>query len=423
MNKEKYKPRIMDKIISSYFDVASSICIEGIKWCGKTTTAKRISKSQFYVGLEEKNSSNKELAIINPKFVLDGKTPRLIDEWQNVPALWEAIRWEVDLRSKKNQFILTGSSTLKRKKVLHNKAERIVTLKMSTMSLFESNDSEGLISINELLLNNIETRFVESLTYKQLAYLIVRGGWPENLDSNSSNCHELPKKYINKILEEKSAEQNIKYNFKISKLILKSLARNFSTTISERSIITDILKNENKTISRPTLAKYIEFLNRLFLFDNLKPYHLEKSKIRTKWLEKRYFSDPSLVCALLDLTAEELEDNFALYQVLFKSLVIRDLKVYAQANEAKVFHYEDYLNNKLDVVIEFKNGSWCAVDIILGWSQLNTAARKLNKTVASITRNNPKPPVNKCIIVGFGNIVYKREEDGIIVIPINALKD
>nr|VZR99378.1 hypothetical protein MF5582_00041 [Mycoplasma feriruminatoris] len=324
---------------------------------------------------------------------------------------------------KKNQFILTGSSTLKRKKVLHNKPERIVTLKMSTMSLFESNDSEGLISINELLLNNIETRFVESLTYEQLAYLIVRGGWPENLDSNSSNCHELPKKYINKILEEKSAEQNIKYNFKISKLILKSLARNFSTTISERSIITDILKNENKTISRPTLAKYIEFLNRLFLFDNLKPYHLEKSKIRTKWLEKRYFSDPSLVCALLDLTAEELEDNFALYQVLFKSLVIRDLKVYAQANEAKVFHYEDYLNNKLDVVIEFKNGSWCAVDIILGWSQLNTTARKLNKTVASITKHNPKPPVNKCIIVGFGNIVYKREEDGIIVIPINALKD
>ncbi|WFQ93148.1 hypothetical protein MFERI15181_00033 [Mycoplasma feriruminatoris] len=337
MNKEKYKPRIMDKIISSYFDVASSICIEGIKWCGKTTTAKRISKSQFYVGLEEKNSSNKELAIINPKFVLDGKTPRLIDEWQNVPALWDAIRWEVDLRSKKGQFILTGSSTLKRKKVLHNKPERIVTLKMSTMSLFESNDSEGLISINGLLLNNIETRFVESLTYEQLAYLIVRGGWPENLDSNSSYCHELPKKYINKILEEKSAEQNIKYNFKISKLILKSLARNFSTTISERSIITDILKNENKTISRPTLAKYIEFLNRLFLFDNLKPYHLEKSKIRTKWLEKRYFSDPSLVCALLDLTAEELEDNFALYQVLFKSLVIRDLKVYAQANEAKVF--------------------------------------------------------------------------------------
>ncbi|AJK51025.1 ATPase [Mycoplasma capricolum subsp. capripneumoniae 87001] len=349
----------------------------------------------------------------------------MIDEWQEVPDLWDATREEVDKNTKSGLFILTGSSTPAHKGVLHSGAGRIVKLRMSTMTLFEFGNSAGILSLKDLLLDEIQARYVDELNFKELAYLIVRGGWPKNIEANFDDCEALPRSYIDSILESKLLdENNTRYNSNYIKLILKSLARNVSTTVSERSIINDISQNEVDSISRPTLSKYLDFLNNMFLFNNLEPYSLNpRSSLRVKQLEKRYFCDPSLACALLDLTPNKIMGDLNLYGLLFEGLVIRDLKVYAQANDAKVYHYQDYLDNELDAVIEFKNGEWCAIEIKLGLNQVEQAAKQLNKAIDAITRSKNKAPINKCIIVGFGNLVYKRKEDGIIVIPINALKD
>ncbi|QVK09361.1 ATP-binding protein [Mycoplasma mycoides] len=425
INNDNYMPRIMDKIIQKYLKIAGAICVEGPKWCGKTWTSRQNSNSEFLVGSAANAFSNRQLAILNPEYVLKGDFPRMIDEWQEVPSLWDATREEVDKYSKNGLFILTGSSTPTHKGVLHSGAGRIVRLRMNTMTLFESGDSTGILSLKDLLLDEIKTEYVDELDFKKLAYLIVRGGWPKNIKTSFDNCEVLPRSYIDSILESKLLDENNNaYNSNYIKLILKSLARNVSTTVSERSIINDISQNEVDSISRPTLSKYLDFLNNMFLFSNLEPYSLNpRSSLRVKQQEKRYFCDPSLACALLDLTPNKIMDDLNLYGLLFEGLVIRDLKVYAQANDAKVYHYQDYLDNELDAVIEFKNGEWCAIEIKLGLNQVEQAAKQLNKAIDAITRNKNKPPINKCIIVGFGNLVYKRKEDRIIVIPINALKD
>ncbi|WP_025220911.1 ATP-binding protein [Mycoplasma mycoides] len=425
INNDNYMPRIMDKIIQKYLKIAGAICVEGPKWCGKTWTSRQNSNSEFLVGSAANAFSNRQLAILNPEYVLKGDFPRMIDEWQEVPSLWDATREEVDKYSKNGLFILTGSSTPTHKGVLHSGAGRIVRLRMNTMTLFESGDSTGILSLKDLLLDEIKTEYVDELDFKKLAYLIVRGGWPKNIKTSFDNCEVLPRSYIDSILESKLLDENNNaYNSNYIKLILKSLARNVSTTVSERSIINDISQNEVDSISRPTLSKYLDFLSNMFLFSNLEPYSLNpRSSLRVKQQEKKYFCDPSLACALLDLTPNKIMDDLNLYGLLFEGLVIRDLKVYAQANDAKVYHYQDYLDNELDAVIEFKNGEWCAIEIKLGLNQVEQAAKQLNKAIDAITRIKNKPPINKCIIVGFGNLVYKRKEDGIIVIPINALKD
>ncbi|PTD31288.1 ATP-binding protein [Mycoplasma leachii] len=425
INNDNYIPRIMDKIIQKLLKIAGAICVEGPKWCGKTWTSRQNSNSEFLVGSAANAFSNRQLAILNPEYVLKGEFPRMIDEWQEVPSLWDATREEVDKYSQNGLFILTGSSTPTHKGVLHSGAGRIVRLRMNTMTLFESGDSTGILSLKDLLLDEIKTEYVDELDFKKLAYLIVRGGWPKNIKTSFDDCEVLPRSYIDSILESKLLDENNNaYNSNYIKLILKSLARNVSTTVSERSIINDISQNEVDSISRPTLSKYLDFLNNMFLFSNLESYSLNpRSSLRVKQQEKKYFCDPSLACALLDLTPNKIMSDLNLYGLLFEGLVIRDLKVYAQANEAKVYHYQDYLDNELDAVIEFKNGEWCAIEIKLGLNQVEQAAKQLNKAIDAITRSKNKPPINKCIIVGFGNLVYKRKEDGIIVIPINALKD
>ncbi|WP_434325860.1 ATP-binding protein [Mycoplasma leachii] len=425
INNDNYIPRIMDKIIQKLLKIAGAICVEGPKWCGKTWTSRQNSNSEFLVGSAANAFSNRQLAILNPEYVLKGEFPRMIDEWQEVPSLWDATREEVDKYSQNGLFILTGSSTPTHKGVLHSGAGRIVRLRMNTMTLFESGDSTGILSLKDLLLDEIKTEYVDELDFKKLAYLIVRGGWPKNIKTSFDDCEVLPRSYIDSILESKLLDENNNaYNSNYIKLILKSLARNVSTTVSERSIINDISQNEVDSISRPTLSKYLDFLNNMFLFSNLESYSLNpRSSLRVKQQEKKYFCDPSLACALLDLTPNKIMSDLNLYGLLFEGLVIRDLKVYAQANEAKIYHYQDYLDNELDAVIEFKNGEWCAIEIKLGLNQVEQAAKQLNKAIDAITRSKNKPPINKCIIVGFGNLVYKRKEDGIIVIPINALKD
>ena len=424
-DKTLYKKRVIDKTIEEYLSVAGAVCVEGPKWCGKTFTSYFHSKSQFMVGDPERNFSNRELASLDPNFVLQGETPRMIDEWQEVPSLWDAARFEVDKRGQKGQFVLTGSSTPVKKGVLHSGAGRIVRLRMNTMSLYESGDSSGQVSLKELCENRLSNQMVEEKSLLELATYIVRGGWPQNIDVPSSKCHLMPKAYIDALIHEdiQKLDGSIEYDERKFGLLLKSLARNESTTVSDSTLLRDVVQNDNESISRNTVAKYLDVMKRLFILNNQEPYAPSlRSSLRVKQNEKRHFSDPAMACALLNVTPNKLLGDLRTFGFLFEALVERDLAVYAQAFGGKLFHYQDYKNNEIDAVIELEDGRWCGVEIKLGSNQIEEAAANLKRINASLIENGHEGAQSLIVIVGVGNAAYKRK-DGVLVVPICGLKD
>lgn len=424
-NKEQYKKRIIDETIETYLKISGAICIEGPKWCGKTWTSSFHSKSEFLVGDPYNAFSNRQLAELNPSLVLQGETPRLIDEWQEVPSLWDATRAEVDSRNKKGQIILTGSSTPKTKGILHSGAGRITRLRMNTMSLFESGDSTGAISLQDLCNGNLRDQMVEEASLSQLAYLIVRGGWPANIGSDILAAHLMPKSYMTSVISTdlNKLDDGVEYSAHKAELLLRSLARNECTCASDLSLLNDIRETENESLGRNTVTKYLESLNRLFLFNNQKPFSPNfRSSIRIKQMEKRHFSDPAMACALLNLTSTKLLQDLNTFGFLFESLVERDLDIYSQSFGGKLFHYQDYKNNEMDAVIELEDGEWCAFEIKLGAKRIEEGAKNLIKVSSEIAKSGGKPPKIQCVICGLSNAAYRRA-DGVYVVPITALKN
>ena len=425
VNKSDYKKRIIDEVIEQYLKVSGAICIEGPKWCGKTWTSSYHSNSEFLVGDPKNGFSNRKLAELDPSLVLQGETPRMIDEWQKVPSIWDATRAEVDKRHKKGQIILTGSSTPKTKGILHSGTGRIVSLKMNTMSLYESGDSTGLISLKELCNGLLEPTMLEEVSLEKIAYLIVRGGWPENINVDCDNAHIMPRAYMSNIIKEdlNKLDDDIEYNQHKTTLLLKSLARNESTTVSDKKILDDIIENDNESMSRNTIAKYLESLNRLFVLNNQMPFSTNiRSSLRVKQMEKRHFADPAMACAMLNLIPQKLLNDLNTLGFLFEALVERDLEIYAQSFGGKLFHYQDYSNNEIDAVIELNDGEWCAFEIKLGANKIEEVAKNLTKVCADIVDNGGKAPKIKCIICGLSNAAYKRP-DGIFVVPLTSLKN
>lgn len=419
-----YRTRIIDSTIDDYLEICGAICIEGPKWCGKTMTSLYHSKSEFLIGDPTNNFSNRELAKINPSLVLEGDTPRAIDEWQEVPSIWDATRFEVDRRHKKGQFILTGSSTPRNKGILHSGTGRIVKLRMNTMSLFESGDSTGQVSLKELCEGKITPSLLKDVSLEKLAIYIVRGGWPENINVPKKKVHLLPKAYMQNVLEEDlhKLDDDAEYSSHKAELLLRSLARNESTVASEPSLLKDIAANE-ETMNRITLNRYLAALDRLFLFNNQPPFSPNlRSSLRVKQAEKRHFADPAMACALLNITPQKLLSNLNTFGFLFEALVEHDLSIYAKSMSANLFHYRDYSGNEIDAVIELENGEWCAFEIKLGGNRIEEAAANLNKVCRSIVDNGGKAPIIKCVICGFYNAAYERE-DGVFVVPITALKN
>ena len=424
-DKKDYRRRVIDKSIETYLQVSGAICIEGPKWCGKTWTSAYHSNSEFLIGDPSNNFSNRQLAELNPSFVLQGDTPRMIDEWQEVPSIWDATRAEVDKRHKKGQIILTGSSTPKTKGIMHSGAGRIVRLRMNTMSLFESGDSSGKISLSELCKGNLPMQMLEEVSLEKLAEYIVRGGWPENIAVDARVAHLMPRAYMDTVVGESlnSLDDGVEYNQHKVQLLLRSLARNESTTVSDSSLLKDIIEQDNESMSRNTIAKYLEALDRLFLFNNQPPFSPNlRSSLRVKQSEKRHFSDPAMACALLNITPEKLLGDLNTYGFLFEALVERDLSIYAAAFGAKLYHYQDYKNNEIDAVIELENGDWCAFEIKLGAKKIDEGAENLIKVCNDIEANGGKAPIIKCVICGLSNVAYIRP-DGVFVVPITALKD
>ena len=424
LDKSKYKKRIIDELLKKYLTLFGAVCLQGPKWCGKTWTALYHSNSAIMLGDPSKNFQTKELVNLDFDIALNGAYPRLIDEWQLIPSLWDAIRYRVDFKNNKGEFILTGSSTPHKKGIFHSGVGRIATLRMYPMSLFEAGFSSGLVSLSDICNHKFNTKIINNISLNQLVSLIIRGGWPENIEVDEKDIAIIPRNYIKTILENDTLLINDKkYNSLKMSLLLKSLARNESTTISNNKLLTDVKEINNNTIDIDTITNYLDIFNRLFLLDDIEPFSENiRSKTRIKQVRKRHFIDPSLPCALLNITSQLLVNDLETLGLMFESLCLRELRIYAQANDYKLFHYQDYNNDEFDAVIELEDGSWAAFEIKLGAHQIDNAAKKLIKISEKIKNSGGKGPKVLCVICGLTNASYLRD-DGVYVVGITSLKN
>lgn len=424
MKNENYYPRILDDLVKSHLGTFGAVCIEGPKWCGKTWTASIHSQSVMYLGDPSGSFQNKQLAKLDPKLILVGDTPRLIDEWQEVPELWDAVRFEVDKRGVKGQFILTGSATPAQKGILHSGAGRISTLRMRPMSLFESRDSTGQISLEDICDGNFSNVVTKEVSLSSIIKLILRGGWPGSLNIEESAYTTVAKEYLNAIINHDVYRlEGINRNTRKMNLLLKSLARNESTTVSLNTLRKDIKEHDEEALDNDTLSTYLTIFERMFLIENQKAFSTNiRSSVRLKQMEKRHFVDPSLACALLNVSEKMLINDLNSLGFLFESLCERDLRIYAESFNAKLFHYQDYSGIEIDAVIELENGEWIAIEIKLGSNQIDEAAKSLIKIRDKISEEGGNAPKVLCIICGISKAAYLRD-DGVYVVPITALKN
>lgn len=425
MVRKEYRPRLIDKKVNAYLDTFGAVCIEGPKWCGKTWTSSFHCKSEIYLGDPGGDFQNRRLAQINPSLILQGEQPRLIDEWQEVPQLWDAVRHKVDQGKHKGQFILTGSATPNHKGILHSGAGRIATLRMRPMSLFESGASLGQLSLEKLCKGEIKPVMTGEVDLRNIINLVLKGGWPANLNMPIKNAIRLPIEYLKAVLNDDVYRiDGVKRDLNKMQLLLRSLARNESTTVSNRILKNDIKSIDDEDIDVDTIANYLDVLSRLFLTDNLPPFSSNiRSSVRVKQAEKRLLSDPSLAAALLKASPDKLLSDLNTLGFLFESLCLRDLKIYAESFGASLYHYQDYNNNEMDAVVELQDGSWCAFEIKLGANQIDKAAANLLRIKNSIEKDpKGKAPSVLCVISGLSNAAYKRD-DGVFVVPITALRE
>ena len=424
MERKDYRPRLIDNIIDSYLEAFGAVCVEGPKWCGKTWTSSYHCKSEIMLGNPDGNFQNRQLAQMSPSLVLEGETPRLIDEWQEVPQLWDAVRYKVDQSGNKGQFILTGSATPNHKGILHSGAGRIAKLRMRPMSLFESGNSSGDISLKDICEGRIEPKISGEVDLRKLIDFIIRGGWPANQETPLKQAAYLPIQYIRAVLDDDVYRiDNVKRDKHKMELLLRSLARNEATTVTNKKLKNDIKEIDDEDIDVETVSAYLDVFQRLFLTDNQKPFEAKlRSSIRIKQAEKRHLSDPSLAAALLNATPEMLLNDLNTLGFLFEALCERDLKIYAESFDADLYHYQDYNNNEMDAVIAMPNGKWCGFEIKLGANQIDMAAENLIKIKNEIKANGGIAPDSLCVICGLSNAAYQRP-DGVFVVPITALRN
>ena len=424
MKNFNYKPRIIDEKIKKYLNTFGAILIEGPKWCGKTWSAKNICSSEFLLANPNGNFNNKRIAILNPELALQGSIPRLIDEWQEVPSLWDAIRGKIDENSQKGQFILTGSASINKNKYIHSGTGRIARLKMRPMSLFENGYSDGKISLKDISRGIINDFYTGNINLESLVDFVLCGGWPGNLNLNTNQSILVAKEYVKSLVNEDIYKvDDAKRDRRKISLLLKSLARNESTTASNQTLKNDIKDIDFDDINIDTISDYLNLLNDLYIIEDIKPFAIKiRSSLRTKQREKRHFVDPSLPCAILNLNKEKLLNDLEYFGFLFESMVLRDLLIYADSFNAKIYHYQDYKNNEIDAILELEDGNWCGIEVKLGAHQIDNAAKNLIKINNQIIKDGGKPSQSLIVICGLTNAAYKRE-DGVIVVPITSLKN
>ena len=425
MENANYKKRIVDDKIDEYLKLFGAVCIEGPKYCGKTWLGRSRANSEVLLHNNTGDASNViELAKISPSIILEGAKPRLIDEWQEATNLWDEIRMNVDKSGLKGQYILTGSSTPNRKGISHSGAGRFGKIHLRPMSLYESGDSSGLVSLEDICKGKKIAVSTGEVDLKNLIHLVIRGGFPGFIDYNSNGASVAVKEYIKLIVDDDLYRLDGKKRDKHKvQLLLKSLARNESTTVTNKILKEDIKEYDNEDINIDTVTDYLDALDRLFLLDNDEPFSPNvRSRIRVRQAQKRHFVDPSLACALLNLTEEKLLNDLKTFGFLFEAMVARDLKIYADSFNANNYHYQDYNNKEIDHVIELENGDWCCFEIKLGVNEIEDAAKNLITIRDKIKEVKGLVPSVLCVICGMSNAAYKRP-DGVYVVPITALKN
>ncbi len=417
----KYLNRIIDTVLEQELKAFGAVLITGPKWCGKTTTAKRIANSVLYMQNPDRKESYMSLADLQPSLLLRGDNPRLIDEWQMAPQLWDAIRFDIDSRNKTGLYILTGSSTIDEDKISHSGAGRISRMKMRTMSLYESLDSTGQVSLIDLFDANHDIEGLSELDVKDIAKLIVRGGWPGNIDKPLNIARRSIEGYCDIITtSEIKTVDGIKRDEAKTRNVLRSLARHTSSTATNATILRDIQANHSD-MHRNTLSDYLTALRKLHIIEDLpawSPKLRSKTVIRTS--NKRHLVDPAISTAILKASPEDLIYDINTFGLLFESLVIRDLRVYTQALGGSVSHYQDSSGLEADAVIHLNDGRWGLVEVKLGDNSIDEAAKNLKEINRRIDTTNLREPSFLMIVTGIG-YAYKRDDD-VLVVPIGCLK-
>jgi len=418
MENSLYRPRVIDEEIEQKLKISKAICIQGPKACGKTWTASKHAESSIMLGDGRDNFVNRRISEMDNSFALKGDRPHLIDEWQEIPSLWDAVRFEVDRSNDNGQYILTGSSTPVRKGIMHSGTGRISLLNMRPMSLFESGESSGKISLFSLFNGNIASPVeAENPGLEKLAYYIVRGGWPSAIDLPAEYAQSFSNDYVNGILQEDIPRVADSIDIAKMRKFMCSLARNESTTASKKTIIRDL----NNEISDETINSYTQILSQLFLLSPQLPFSPSvRSTLRLKQMEKRHFTDPSIAAALLRITAKGLMNDLQAFGFLFEALVERDLSIYASSSGCKLYHYQDYKDNEVDAIVESPDGAWGAIEIKLGAGEIDYATKTLLKADKAMREATGKGASFLAVVCGLISYGYTRE-DGINVIPITAL--
>lgn len=418
---EKYIERIVDKEIEERLSYIGAVLIEGCKWCGKSTTAKQHSKSIVEFQDPDKKSEYDYIYNTKPSLFLEGDKPRLFDEWQMYPVIWDSIRTNLDKTSLEGQFILTGSTKPKEDSKMHTGTGRFSRILMRPMSLYESGESDGKVSLKDLM-EGKDINAVNNITLENIANIIIRGGWPASIKIKNDNKYKVSKDYIDNLLREdiKTIDGTERNQEKMN-VVLKSLARNICTQVSNSTLIEDT-KNEFENISRPTLDDYISTLEKLFILENINSTTLSirsKSALRTK--PKKIFVDPSLATAILGLTKEDLIKDLNYFGFLFENLCLRDLKIYLENNRSTISFYRDENDFEIDAIIKNEKGEWGAVEIKLGAGFIEKAVENLLKFKEKIDIKKSGEPKFLMVLTG-SNYSFKTKE-GVYVVSIGSLKN
>ena len=422
---KEYYQRVSDKVLLEHLESKGAVLIEGAKWCGKTTSAKHIAKSVIEMDRPDMTEQYQQMARINPSNLLEGEVPHLIDEWQIATNIWNAVRYEVDRRGEFGQFILTGSSVpAALDESMHTGTGRIVRMQMRPMSLFESKDSTGQVSLMDLF-NKKDISTVDNHSIDEIAFLICRGGWPAALNHSKKVALKQAFDYYDAVVNDDiSRVDRVKRDSERTKRILKSYARNVATQASLETIRSDIISNDVETFDKEALYGYLNALKRIFVIEDSpawNPNLRSKTAIRTS--DTRYFVDPSIAVAALGLGPTDLVNNLELMGLIFENLCVRDLRIYADALDGSVYHYRDKTGLECDAVIHLRNSSYGLVEVKLGGDQsINEGAESLLKLTSKIDTEKMKKPAFLMVLCGVAPFAYKRE-DGVFVVPITCLKD
>lgn len=423
---ENYKRRVADAMLARKLAGKGAVLIEGPKWCGKTTTAERIAKSILYMSDPEKVEQNLGLADINPKRLLQGDTPRLIDEWQIAPKLWDAVRFEVDHRDDLGQFILTGSSVPpSMEQVHHTGTGRFAWLMMRPMSLYESGESNGSVGLKELFDAPDDISGENSLDIDRLAFLVCRGGWPRATSLTDEIALEQAFDYYDAVVNtDASRVDGVTRDSERVKRLMRSYSRHQGTQAANTVIRDDIAVNDTGTLDSDTVLSYINALKKIFVIEEMpawNPNLRSKTAIRTS--DTRYFVDPSIAVASLGLGPNDLIADLNTFGLLFETMCIRDLRVFADSMDGKVYHYRDGSGLECDAVIHLRNGSYGLIEIKLGGEKLIAeGAATLLKLSEKIDTDKMKKPAFQMVLTGTGDYAFRRK-DGVFVVPVGCLKN